>query len=116
MEVQELITEARDVTTARRVYGDPVERNGVTVVPAAVVRSSGNGTERSDLGEEGAGGSGLVAKPVGAWVITDTSVTWKPALDVNRIVLVGQVIGLPAVVLLVVLGRLLLARSQQKDS
>jgi uncharacterized spore protein YtfJ len=109
MDVQELIAEARDAMTARRVYGDPYERLGVTVIPAAAVRGgSGGGTGPGDEG--GGGGFGLTARPVGAWVITDEGVTWKPAPDVNRIVLGGQLIGLAAVVLL---GRVLLARARR---
>jgi uncharacterized spore protein YtfJ len=114
MDVQELIAEAREAMTARRVYGDSVERDGVTVIPAAVVRGgSGGGTGRSEQGEGGGGGFGLVARPVGAWVISDEGVSWKPAPDVNRIVLGGQLIGLAAVVFL---GRLLLARSRMRDA
>jgi uncharacterized spore protein YtfJ len=110
MDVQELIAEARDAMTVRRVYGDPYERGGVTVIPAAVVRGgSGGGSGRSDEGE-GGGGFGLAARPVGAWVITDEGVTWKPSPDVNRIVLGGQLIGLAFVVFL---GRVLLARARR---
>ena len=111
MDVQELIAEARDAMTARRVYGDPYEREGVTVIPAAAVRGgSGGGSGRSDEGEGGGGGFGMVARPVGEGVITNEGVTWKPAPDVNRIVLGGQLIGLAAVVLL---GRVLLARARR---
>ena len=111
MDVQELIAEARDAMTARRVYGEPYEREGVTIIPAAVVRGgSGGGSGRSEDGEGGGGGFGLTARPVGAWVISDAGVAWKPAPDVNRIVLGGQLIGLAAVVLL---GRILLARARR---
>src|SRR5579871_3798969 len=97
MDVQELIAEAREAVTARRVYGDPVEHNGVTVIPAAVVRGgSGGGSGQSEESEGGGGGFGLIARPVGAWLITDHSVSWKPAPDVNRIVLGGQLVGLAA--------------------
>lgn len=110
MDVQELLAEARDAMTARRVYGEPYERGGVTVIPAAVVRGGcGGGTGRSEDGEGGGGGFGLHARPVGAWVISDDGVAWKPSPDVNRIVLGGQIIGLAAVVLL---GRILLARAR----
>jgi uncharacterized spore protein YtfJ len=110
VDVQELIAEARDAMTARRVYGEPYEREGVTIIPAAAVRGgSGGGSGRGGDGEGGGGGFGLAARPVGAWVITDEGATWKPAIDVNRIVLGGQMIGLAAVVFL---GRLLLARSR----
>src|SRR5262245_31975859 len=111
MDVQQLIAEARDAMTARRVYGDPYEREGVTVIPAAVVRGgSGGGGGTNAEGEGGGGGFGLTARPVGAWVITDASVTWKPAPDVNRIVLGGQLIGFAAVVFI---GRVLLARARR---
>ena len=111
MDVQQLIAEARDAMTARRVYGDPYEREGVTIIPAAAVRGgSGGGGGTNAEGEGGGGGFGLTARPVGAWVITDEGVTWKPAPDVNRIVLGGQLVGLAAVIFL---GRVLLARSRR---
>ena len=111
MDVQQLIGEARDAMTARRVYGDPYEREGVTVIPAAAVRGgSGGGSGANADGEGGGGGFGLTARPVGAWVITDEGAAWKPAPDVNRIVLGGQLIGLAAVVFI---GRILLARARR---
>ena len=114
MDVQELIVEARDAMTARRVYGEPYERGGVTIIPAAAVRGgSGAGGGRSEDGEGGGGGFGLAARPVGAWVITDEGVTWKPAPDVSRIALGGQLIGLVAIVFL---GRILLARTRRPRS
>jgi uncharacterized spore protein YtfJ len=33
--VQRMIEQARDTMTVRRVFGDPYEKNGVTVIPAA---------------------------------------------------------------------------------
>jgi uncharacterized spore protein YtfJ len=109
MDVQQLIAEARDAMTAQRVYGDPYEREGVTIIPAAAVRGgSGGGTNAE--GEGGGGGFGLTARPVGAWVISDEGATWKPAPDVNRIVLGGQLVGLAAVIFI---GRVLLARARR---
>jgi uncharacterized spore protein YtfJ len=111
MDVQELLAEARDAMTARRVYGEPYERDGLTVIPAAVVRGgSGGGSGSGPDGEGGGGGFGLTARPAGAWVITGEGATWKPAPDVNRIVLGGQLIGLAAVLML---GRILLARARR---
>ncbi|WP_199433766.1 hypothetical protein [Qaidamihabitans albus] len=37
MRVDELLSKAREAVSARRVYTDPVEKNGVTVMFAAVV-------------------------------------------------------------------------------
>jgi uncharacterized spore protein YtfJ len=84
----------RDAVTVRRVYGDPVERDGVTIVPAAAV-FGGTGGGGDDEGN-GGGGFGLHARPVGAWEIRDGQVTWRPAVDVNRIVLVVALLGLAA--------------------
>ena len=43
MELQELISGARDAVSVKRVYGDPYEKNGLTVIPAATVRGGGGG-------------------------------------------------------------------------
>ena len=36
MEVNDVISQARDTLTVKRVFGDPYEKNGVTVIPAAI--------------------------------------------------------------------------------
>ena len=68
----------------------------------------------SEGGESGGGGGfGLMARPSGAWIVEDGEVTWKPAIDVNRIVLGGQIIALAAIL---VTGRILLAQSRRRHS
>ncbi|RZV47653.1 MAG: sporulation protein, partial [Acidimicrobiia bacterium] len=52
--VDEILGEARDTLTVRRVFGEPIVQNGVTVVPAAAVRGGGGGGE----GEPGEGTPG----------------------------------------------------------
>jgi len=84
MNVDEMLTGARDAINVKRVYGDPIEREGVTVIPAATV--SGGGGGGGDSENNGGGGFGLNARPAGAWIIRDGVVTWEPAVDVNRIV------------------------------
>jgi hypothetical protein len=115
MELSELISGARDVVSVKRVYGDPYEKNGLTVIPAATVRGGGGGgmgdNEGGDSG--GGGGFGLTARPSGAWIVEDGRATWKPAIDVNRIVLGGQAIALAAVL---ITGRVLLAHSRRRHS
>jgi hypothetical protein len=115
MELQDLLSGARDVVSVKRVYGDPYEKNGLTVIPAAAVRGGGGGGvgEHGNSDSGGGGGFGLIARPSGAWIIADGTVTWKPAVDVNRIVLGGQMIGLAAVL---VTGRVLRARSRRGPS
>ncbi|PUB31528.1 hypothetical protein C8K30_10142 [Promicromonospora sp. AC04] len=110
----------------RQVYGEPIERDGVLVIPAARVWSGagaggGGGTEPGAVVEpavgdgadakakakvktkaggepetpaEGGGGGigfGRRAEPAGAFVVDEHGARWVPALNVNRIVLGGQV-------------------------
>ena len=101
--------------SVKRVYGEPYEKNGLTVIPAATVRGGGGvGMGDDEDGESGKGaGFGLMARPSGAWIIEDGRATWRPAIDVNRIVLGGQVIALTAIL---VTGRVLLAHSRRRHS
>ncbi len=98
-EFQRVIEGIRDTVTAKRVYGDPYEQNGTTVIPAAAIRGGGGGGEgRRGAEEAGAGGGlGVMARPSGAWVVHDGEVTWKPAVDVNRIALGAQIVALAAI-------------------
>jgi uncharacterized spore protein YtfJ len=97
MDVQETISTARDAMTARRVYGEPYERNGLAVIPAAAVMGGGGGGA-SEQGErsDGGAGFGVQARPVGAYVIRGDQVSWQPALDLNRVILGCQLQGLAA--------------------
>ena len=114
MELQELISGARDAVSAKRVYGDAYEKNGLTVIPAATVRGGvGAGRGDGDAGESSGGGFGLMARPSGAWIVKDGHASWKPAIDVNRIVLGGQVIAMTAIL---VTGRILVAQSQRRHA
>jgi uncharacterized spore protein YtfJ len=94
MNVDEMLTGARDAVTVQRVYGEPIEKNGVTIIPAAKV--SGGGGGGGDAENNGGGGFGISAKPAGAYVIKGDDVEWQPALDINRIVLGGQVVAIVA--------------------
>jgi uncharacterized spore protein YtfJ len=99
MDVQEVIGQARDALTVKRVFGEPYERNGVTMVPAARVRggAGGGGGEGPEGQGKGSGsGFGLSARPVGAFVIRGEEITWRPAVDVNRMVLGTQVVAIVA--------------------
>jgi uncharacterized spore protein YtfJ len=101
MDITEAISNSRDSMTVKRVYGEPYERNGVTVIPAAEVMGGGGmGTgDQPDGSTGGGGGFGLRARPVGAYVVTDDQVSWQPAFDLNRVVLGCQLLGLAAILL-----------------
>lgn len=110
-EVLDSIRATRDALSVRRVFGDPYEIDGVTIIPVARVAggAGGGGGEGSGKGENGSGfgtGFGLGAVPVGVYEIHDGKAEWKPAVDVNRVVKGGQVLaGIIAVCLTLVLWR-----------
>lgn len=85
MQVEELLAQARETFGARREYGEPYERNGITIIPASSVRGGGGGG--TDHDGDGGGGFGITARPSGAWVIRGDEVTWRPAVDPLKIVL-----------------------------
>jgi uncharacterized spore protein YtfJ len=112
MSLPQLVSTVRHSLSVTRVLGEPYERDGVTVIPAASVRGgAGGGTGKKDqTGEEGEGGGfGMIARPAGAFVVRDGTVTWHPAVDVNRIVTAGVLGGVAAAWLL---GRRLGRRSR----
>jgi uncharacterized spore protein YtfJ len=43
MEVQDVIAQARDALTVKRVFGEPYEKDGVTIIPAATVQGGAGG-------------------------------------------------------------------------
>jgi uncharacterized spore protein YtfJ len=87
MRVAELATRVRDAITVSRVFAEPCEKEGVTVIAAAtVVGGAGGGGGHDERGQEGEGGGfGVVARPAGAYVIKDGRVRWRPAVDANRL-------------------------------
>ncbi|HEX2142553.1 MAG TPA: sporulation protein [Candidatus Limnocylindria bacterium] len=98
MNVDEMITGAREAMTVRQVYGDPIERDGLTIIPAAKVRGGGGGG--SDTTGNGGGGFGLTARPVGAYIVRNGEVSWEPAVDATRIATMGIVTGIVALLVL----------------
>ena len=90
--VDELLAGARDAISVTRVFGEPIEAEGVTLIPAAKVGGGGGGG--GDNEDNGGGGFGIGAKPVGAYVIKDGEVGWQPAVDVNRIIAFTFILGL----------------------
>jgi uncharacterized spore protein YtfJ len=112
MEVNDVITQARDTLTVKRVFGDPYEKNGVTVIPAARVQggAGGGGGEGPEGQGKGSGsGFGVNARPVGAFLIEGDEVTWRPAVDLNKVILGAQVV---AVVALLTIRAIVKARSK----
>jgi uncharacterized spore protein YtfJ len=96
----ELMEEAQDAIGAKRIFAPPYEKNGVTIIPAARIMGGVGGGEGSGPATDGeektttgtGGGYGLSGRPAGAYVIKGDTVTWLPAIDVNRLMLGFQIV------------------------
>lgn len=103
MQLDALIATARDAITVQRVFGEPYEKDGVTVIPAASVAGGGGGGGGRDGDQEGQGGGfGMAGRPAGAYVLRDGTLRWQPAVDVNRLV---STVGVVAVAFLLTRAR-----------
>jgi uncharacterized spore protein YtfJ len=99
-DIMNVIEQAKDVMTVQRVYGDPVEKDGVTIIPAARVQGGAGGGRGEDGESQGRGsGFGLNAKPAGAFVFNGEKVTWQPAVDATKIVIGMQLVVVAALLL-----------------
>ena len=114
MDVGNLLTRASDNFTVRRAFGTAYEKDGILIIPVALVAGGGGGgTSRSrrrdpaagpdgppeagpaeqdatpqDSGPVDAGGGfGGLVLPAGAYVVKDGQVRWVPAVDVTIVVL-----------------------------
>ncbi|HMO10043.1 MAG TPA: spore germination protein GerW family protein [Actinotalea sp.] len=105
MDVDEMMQGAREALTVRRVFGEPIERGEVTVIPVAkALGASGGGSGEDAKGDHGGGGGfALRVKPAGVYVVQNGQVRWVPAIDPVRTVLA---IGLAAALLLGAVSRL----------
>ncbi len=112
MNVSEMMQGARDALTVQKVFGEPIERGEVTVIPVAKAlggSGGGSGQDRSGDGGEG-GGFAVRVKPVGVYVIEQGHVRWVPAVDPVRAVLAS---GLTAMALLAAVRRIARARDDR---
>jgi uncharacterized spore protein YtfJ len=114
MEVQEVLAQARDSMTVKRVFGEPYEKDGVTIIPAARVQGgagAGGGEDPQGQGKGSGSGFGVTARPVGAYVLREGELSWRPAVDVNRIILGGQAV---VIVALLTIRAIIKARAKAK--
>jgi uncharacterized spore protein YtfJ len=131
LDPEEILAEAREALTVKRVFGEPFEKDGLTIVPVAQVMggfgaggpvATPEAEGEAGVSAEGAapatrtgigGGFGVVARPAGVYVIRDGRVRWLPSVDVNRMLFS---MSLMAVAILWVLRPVLLARSRAKTA
>ncbi len=109
MDVQEMVAKMQDAATVERVYGEPYEKDGVSVIPAARVSARG-GSGAARGGEHSGGGFRVDAEPVGAYVVRDGEVEWQPVFDLSAVVRRGQLLGMVALLVIWVVVKALRSR------
>ena len=157
--VREILGRVVEAITVRTVFGEPITRDGLTVIPAARVRGtagaggvtgpalgrapthveattadaaagktiSGTTTEgKASAAEKGedltrggepsgsGGGLALSARPVGVFVIKDGDVKWRPSVDVNRVIVGGQAVGVVALLTIRALVKAWMVRAARR--
>jgi uncharacterized spore protein YtfJ len=109
MDAFELLEGLREALSVRQVFGQPVERDGVTVIPAATVMGGGgvgggdgegpssDPSKETQKGSGFGGGFGGVMWPAGAFEIREGRATWHPAIDVTRVLVMAFMLAIALV-------------------
>jgi hypothetical protein len=130
MDVDNLLVKASDALSVRRAFGPAYEKDGMLIIPVAIVAGGGGGgtahpgrgnsaarpggppeegpaahsTAPRDNGSMDAGGGlGGLVLPSGAYVVKGDQVRWVPAVDTTIVVLAS--LGLVRVLALAWTGR-----------
>lgn len=112
MGTDDVTTSIKDAFSAGLVFAAPYERSGIGVIPGARVSGGAAGGHGSQEGQEGEGGVlRLSGRPVGAFVVSDDRVRWRPAVDVNRLVAVLGAVLVALIVARAAVERARLSRS-----
>ncbi|MEU8233258.1 spore germination protein GerW family protein [Actinoplanes sp. NPDC048967] len=100
--ILDTLREAVDTVSVGKVFGAPITQGETIVLPVARIgggAGGGSGTGPAGPGQENGGtggGLGMSAKPLGVFVLRDGKVGWRPAVDVNRIIMGGQIVAVTA--------------------
>ena len=109
MDVENLLAKASDHLSVRRAFGPAYERDGMLIIPVALVAGGGGGgtsrtrhrnsapgpdtlsapdaTPRESGPADAGGGFGGLVLPAGAYVVRGDQVRWVPAVDPTIVVL-----------------------------
>ena len=88
MTPEEIVARIGDQLGIRRVFGEPVERDGIVVVPVAVAIGGGGGGTGPDEQGSGAGFGGMV-RGIGVYSISNGQVRFIPAIDTTALAAMG---------------------------
>jgi uncharacterized spore protein YtfJ len=91
--VQEFVSQVCKSSNVRNVFGEPVTRDDVTIIPVASIvvgfgagAGAGSGRKPHDDAERGGGmglGGGLIMQPLGVWEITKSGARFRRAEPVG---------------------------------
>ena len=104
-ELEQLVERGTDAMTVKRVFGDPIVHDGLTLIPVAKLRGAGgagSGEGPSEQGRGQGGGFAMTARAMGTYVIKGDDVRFVPAIDVNRVM---TVMGFVVAALALFVGR-----------
>ena len=100
--VFDTLREAVGNATVGKVFGSPIVVGEMIVLPVAKVGGGGGGGTGTGPGADGkentgaGGGFGMSAKPLGVFVLRNGKVAWRPAIDVNKVIIGGQIVAVTA--------------------
>jgi uncharacterized spore protein YtfJ len=90
MNVEQVLQRSGDLMSAGRVFGAPIERDGVTLVPVAwVVGGGGAGVGGPPESPGDGAGFGVMSMPIGAYVIKNGEARFVPTYPVGILALIG---------------------------
>ena len=134
MDVENLVARAADNLSVRRAFGTAYEKDGMLIIPVAIVAGGGGGgTSRTRRGNSAArpgtspeedatadgatpqdsgpmdagGGFGGLVLPSGAYVVKGDQVRWVPAVDVT-------IVAVASLILVQVLARTWARRQRRR--
>jgi len=117
MDVGKLLEKVSDQVSVRRAFGAPYEKDGLLIIPVAIVAGGGGGgvarSRRADPAvdappqdaapTDSGGGFGGLILPTGVYVVKGDQVRWVPAVDVTIAVLAS--LGLARILVRSLTGR-----------
>jgi uncharacterized spore protein YtfJ len=102
--LQRIGTTVGDRARVSAIFGEPVEREGITVIPVAKARfgfggGGGAGSRQGEEGSGGGGGGGAMVTPVGYIEVRDGSPRFKRISSQSEVVAVLAAASLAVLVL-----------------
>jgi uncharacterized spore protein YtfJ len=98
--IKEMLDQVANAARVETVFGESRQVAGKTILPVARVMYGGGGGGGNGKGEEGkegsggGGGLGIVVKPLGCFVITETSERWLPVVDATKDAIAGAMVAI----------------------